>query len=183
MKPTYRTILSQTEEIQSIFRPVYKLLCQSFPPNEKRDFAGQQRLLLHPCYSLFTAAENQKLLGIIAAWNFPSFRYIEHFAISPACRNLGLGSQMLGQFMSQSEKPVVLEVEPPDGALSVRRIGFYQRNGFALHSFPYRQPPLNKGDDFTPLLLMSTHSALSQEQFIRVRDTLYQEVYRYAPVD
>lgn len=44
------------------------------------------------------------------------------------------------EYIRQSGKPVLLEVEPPLGEMEQRRIGFYERLGFHLNPYAYVQP-------------------------------------------
>jgi hypothetical protein len=63
---------------------------------------------------------------------------------------------VLNAWLEAKGKPVALEVELPTDALTRRRVGFYERNGFVLHGdFEYLQPPYKPGDDELPLKLMT----------------------------
>lgn len=120
-----------------------------------------------------------KILAFMGVWEFDEFRFIEHFAVDPALRGQGIGGEMLRAYLSRDTRRVVLEVELPNTDFAVRRIGFYQRMGLTLSDFPYTQPPLNPGDEWLPLLLMSSGGALTDAEAAAVRDTLYRVVYRW----
>lgn len=114
----------------------------------------------------------------MACWEFPILRFVEHIAVDPNIRGGGVGKKMMADYISQSEKPVLLEVEPPNGEIEQRRIGFYERLGFHLNPFEYVQPPLREGQADLPLLIMTYPRPLNVEEFNLFRETLYTEVYK-----
>ena len=75
-------------------------------------------------------------------------------------------------------KPVYLEVEPPNDAFAARRIGFYERCRLTLNHYPYMQPPISKGRNAIPLMIMSSGTELTEEQFQNIKTVLYREVYK-----
>ena len=72
----------------------------------------------------------------------------------------------------------MLEVEPPNGVLEQRRIGFYERLGFHLTPFDYVQPPLREGQADLPLRIMVYPKPLQDEEFNLFKEILYTEVYK-----
>ena len=110
---------------------LYHLLEQSFPADEFRDYGGQRALFAHPRYHpCGLRDERGDVKALLTVWDFDTFVYIEHFAVSPAARNSGIGSALLQQVTAPMQKPVCLEVELPESDITRRRIGFYRRNGF-----------------------------------------------------
>lgn len=158
------------------FDGVYEIMEQSFPGDEIRPYYEQKELLDNPVYSIYATDKHK---GFIAAWEFNDFVFIEHFAVGEEYRNTGLGSKMLGEFLENQRKTVCLEVELPDTELAKRRIGFYERNGFYLNEYAYFQPPISKGKNIVPLMIMTSRSKISEDMFEKIRDTLYKEVYKY----
>ena len=59
-----------------------------------------------------------------------------------------------------------------------KRIKFYERYDFKLNTYEYLQPPLRKGCTYYPLKLMSYKQTLSFDDFKKIKNTLYQEVYK-----
>ncbi len=102
--------------------------------------------------------------------------YVEHFATNPELRGQGIGSDALNMLMELADKPVVLEVEPEDSnPLASRRIGFYRRHGFMLHSdYKYIQPPYTPESQSIEMKLMSS-ATIDPD---RARTLLYKHVYR-----
>ncbi|MNP71582.1 hypothetical protein D3C76_1679860 [compost metagenome] len=82
------------------------------------------------------------------------------------------------EYIRQSGKPVLLEVEPPLGEMEQRRIGFYERLGFHLNPYAYVQPPLREENADLPLQIMTYPNPVDVEEFNLYREILYTEVYK-----
>ena len=156
--------------------PLYE---QAFPLAERRPTdVWTQMLGGHRYFSGHAIAEGGDFCGLLTAWHFETFVYVEHFAILPEKRNGQKGARALAQFVAlQSPLPIVLEVEEPTEEMARRRIGFYERGGFSLLTPPYLQPPYRAGEAFLPLRLMCTDAGFGEKHFHEIRDTLYREVY------
>lgn len=161
------------------FDEMYAIMESSFPLDEYRTYDEQKALFENEYYSVYVKKEDD-VKGFIAVWDFPDFLFIEHFAVNPDYRNQGIGAQLLKELISDYDKPSCLEVEPPDDEMKKRRIGFYERNGFFLNEYPYMQPPISKGKNPVPLMIMSSGKSLSKEAFENVKNNLYKKVYRVA---
>lgn len=159
---------------QNQFDKLYALLTDSFPVDELRPMEEQRRLFLKHAYTIWTTPEEN---AVITLWEFSDFVYVEHFAVAPQCRNLGLGKMLLSELLAKYRKPCCLEVEPPDAPLSARRIHFYKRNGFFLNSYPYMQPAYAPNQKSIPLLLMTTGDRISEKKFEEWKNILYKAVY------
>ncbi len=73
---------------------------------------------------------------------------------------------------------VVLETERPEGSsIAERRIGFWQRTGFALNNYNYIQPPYGSSKSSVPLFLMTYPKKLSVEEFEKVRKNIHIIIY------
>lgn len=163
-------MLKKTDDFDS----VYKIMEKSFPCDERRPYDEQKELLKETRYNIFEESG-----GFIATWEFDEFVFIEHFAVAEEKRNSGIGSKILTEFLEMSQKLVCLEVEPPSTEMSRRRIAFYERNGFSLNEYDYFQPPISKGKNIVPLMIMTSGRKIAKEEFEKIRDTLYNEVYKY----
>lgn len=162
-----------------VFDQIYALMETSFPLEEYRPYPEQKALLSRPAYGLYAARDDrEKLLGFAAVWEWEDFAFIEHIAVSPHYRNGGLGGKLLDQVVALLEKPVCLEVEPPDGGMASRRIGFYQRHGFFLNPYPYIQPSISQGRNPIPLQIMTYGREISEAAFATIRNRLYRQVYQ-----
>ena len=156
------------------FDTVYTIMEQSFPLEEYRPYAAQRALLDNPTYDIYVAREKGEILGFGAAWQLEQWLFLEHLAVTPGCRNLGVGGQLLRFFAG---KHCCLEVELPETEISRRRIGFYERNGFFLNGYPYMQPSLGEGRSPVPLRIMTTQGTVPPEAFTSLQKLLYSRVY------
>ncbi len=160
------------------FDEIYELLENSFDRDEIRDRKGQREILEEPEYQILgSVSSKDELIGIMAVWDFEEFLYIEHFAIREKSRNLGVGAEFLKQVIYEAEKPVILEVEPPEDEVKSRRIGFYKRNGFNLNPYEYVQLPLAEDRNPVPLKIMSFPKALTGSEYESIRNTIYLRVF------
>ncbi|WP_058829374.1 GNAT family N-acetyltransferase [Paenibacillus polymyxa] len=160
------------------FSEIYAIMESSFPASECRTFEAQKALLKHPSYRIMTEKNEQgNIVAFLAGWEFAHFRFVEHIAVDSRIRGGGLGKKLMSRFVSRSDQPVVLEVEPPVDEWSRRRIGFYERLGFHLNHFEYVQPPLREGQADLRLQIMSYPDALTESAFAPFKEILYTEVY------
>ncbi len=164
------------------FEKVFDLMVEAFPVDERRTFDEQKELLCNPIFDIYVYKDSDdgEIRGFISVYRFDKFTFVEHFAVNPKYRNLGLGHEILSNLTICFGK-LLLEVEAPETEQAKRRIGFYERNGFYLNDYPYIQPPISKGTNPIPLLLMTTGDKLSQNEYIEAKSTLYKYVYNVAP--
>lgn len=145
-----------------------RLYEESFPADERRvywdendfaRFADANRGLFHAV----CAIAGNEFCGFLTYWTFAGYLYVEHFAILPECRGMGIGSRMLRNLFETVGEDVLIEVEHPDTDDARRRIRFYERAGFRVRDeFEYVQPPYSDGLSPVPLLLM-THGNVRLE--------------------
>ena len=57
--------------------------------------------------------DSEDMVGIMLYWETEIFIYIEHFCISPEMRNKQLGQKALEYLASQTDKKIILEIDPP----------------------------------------------------------------------
>ena len=160
------------------FDKIYKIMCKSFPVEEIRSREGQRALFDNENYRVFCLENSGEIVSIAAVWQFDSFTFLEHLATDKDLRGGGLGKCLLREIIDFSPVPVCLEVEPPVDELTRRRIGFYERNGMHLNSYPYVQPSLGKGRDAIPLLIMTSEGKIDETTFENIKNTLYTQVYK-----
>lgn len=165
------------------FDAVFRLLAQSFPAGERRDAVGQRTLLSDSAYRVdILRAPSGGVQALMALWDFDDFVFFEHFAVDPACRNGGLGGQMLDALLARFDKPACLEAELPETALAARRIGFYERHGFTVNAdYSYFQPALAPGGSSLPMHLLTTGGARTAAELRAIETLLHTRVYGQTP--
>lgn len=169
----------QLEKLQiEQFDEVWEIMEDSFPIDERRTKEDQRNLMKESIYSIYGYRNGEELAAFLAVWELDDFVFVEHFAVKKTARNGGLGAKLLQQLLQQIGKAAVLEVELPENELACRRIGFYERNGFVQNAYPYTQPALSDVAKPIALQIMSRPKALNTEEFTKVRDALYREVYK-----
>ena len=160
------------------FNQIFTLMQQSFPREEFRDYSGQKSLLQNSNYHITTKLnQDNKIIAFMSTWNFPTFVFVEHFAVDQSMRGHGIGSTMLKEFLAQTSKNIILEVEPAHDAISTKRIKFYERFGFLLNEYNYIQPPLRKDSQYIELKIMSYPKKLYFNDFQKIKNILYSEIY------
>lgn len=164
----------------SLIDNIRELYLDAFPPNERRDFDEFLRLLDDKSvpFTVAVLEEDGEFAGFLTYWAWDDFRYFEHFAVAPEKRNGGKGGAFLRMMVENDRRPVVLEVERPDDEMAVRRIGFYQRNGFRLwDDVPYLQPSYGAGREPIPLCLMTAGDIAfdgeNDEKIRRIKRSVY----------
>lgn len=159
------------------FEQLYDLMRDSFPESEIRTFENQQHLLNNPLYTVYVLREEKTILAFFAEWQNDTYRFLEHLAVNKDYRSRGLGSKTLQSYNALSNKPVILEVEPPEDNIQIRRVKFYERNGYYLSSYSYIQPTINDGHAGIPLVLMTYPKILDNVELSEVKYWLDQTVY------
>lgn len=146
------------------FREAMELYSQSFPLNEQREAASQEKILSCNEYHFDLIFDGELFAGIMLYWDAPEFIYLEHFCIKPELRGHELGSRAL-KLLSGRGKAVILEIDPPEDGISIRRRGFYLRSGFHENAFFHLHPPYHKGNPGHRLTVMSWPGALSSDDY------------------
>ncbi|GHT17893.1 N-acetyltransferase [Bacteroidia bacterium] len=158
--------------------PCAKLYESSFPADERRHFDDLEAL---------AAAENEmhikteyldgEVLSFIIYWEFKDFIYVEHFAVNEQFRGNGHGGRIFKNFLRNSKKTLVLEVEPPENVIASKRIEFYKRLGMFLLPFSYTQPPYSAEKSPVNMLIMSNKNIKSASEFEEIKSVIFEKVY------
>ncbi len=172
----------KTMQVKSEQNPYFgffwELYVSSFPEEERRGMDYQLRTLEKENYYLEILLNESEAIGFIAWWDFGDIRYIEHFAMSAECRGKGYGEESLRDFVAQSAKTVLLEVEHPTSDINRRRIAFYERNGFVLTPHAYAHPSYHSPLAHHVSLRVMTHpNAISAEALEEFKQRAFREVH------
>lgn len=129
----------------------WQLYETSFPVTERRSAYQHAAALQDPAFYCLYLSDFAGFLGIMAYWKWQNTIYLEHLAIIPERRGLGLGHQILEQLTGT----VVVEIEPAADSQSVRRLAFYESCGFYCLSYPHVQLAYQDGQPDMELWLLS----------------------------
>ncbi len=164
------------------FDIVFNILENSFPKDEYRPYDEQKALLKNENYSIYVLDdyENKSIKAFITLWVLEDFVFIEHFAVNQSYRNQGIGSLILQDVKDMLKGQICLEVELPKNELTIRRITFYERNGFFYNDYPYIQPAISKGRQPIPLRIMTSGNYISRERFNKIKTIIYRDVYKFS---
>ncbi len=146
------------------FDLVYEKMTAAFPYEERRDISDQKECLSNNFFKFSEIFDNETEVGFIALWVFPEFVFIEHIAIDENKRSGGYGSKAIELLKETYNKPIILEAEAPETEQQIKRIKFYDRLGFKINSYYYKQPSYHGGEG-VPLKILSFPELINQEEF------------------
>ena len=151
------------------FQKLLELYTEAFPPEERRDTEQLAEWLDTKPAMCFNAVECDGVLaGLVVYWDFGTFYYLEHLAVFADMRNKN-GQQILDWIKEHLKGIWVLEVEPADTEMAMRRINYYRRNGFQILDKTYMQPSYRSGGEAFPLWIMGNEPGQPQPVFTTYR--------------
>lgn len=118
-----------------------RLMLRAFPPEERIAFPLLVLNSLRRSVRFQVFYDGAQFAGLLYACFGNDLVYALFLAVNDEVRSRGYGSRILGQLKAEAgSRPVVLEIEPLDeGAANyeqrVRRLRFYERNGFRTTGF------------------------------------------------
>ena len=172
-----------TERITSPRHPLYKralyLYQISFPLHEQREAFSQTAILHDDAYHFDLIYDAGTFVGLVLYWETSDYIYIEHFCILPEMRNKKYGQRTLS-LLKTRQKTLILEIDPPIDAISVRRKGFYERCGFIENPYPHIHPPYHKGNKGHELVIMSSPVSISQAEYDAFHAYLQEKIMNHA---
>ena len=179
---------TMTQELQFIpfesrsdkgWAEAWDLYEESFPRCERWNAQGYDRAFGDPRFEADGIWRGDEFIGILFHWGADGYRYVEHLAVSPALRGQNMGSAALSAFCRKVGR-VILEIDPPEDDISIRRRHFYERLGFVANPYQYIHPSFRK--PFTPhrLVLMSYPGAITYEEARSFADFVREAVLRYS---
>ena len=171
------------QELDDHFRQAWAIYEDSFPVDERRPFEEHFQAQSDPRYT-FTPLldQSRSVVGVLGYWRFEAFTFLEHIAVSSACRGSGLGTSTVKGLQDAASLPLILETELPEmNSQAPKRIRWYESLGFYSNQHEYVQPAYARHQNPVPSRIMSYPDLLSPGDFQAIRETLYSEVYRYVP--
>ena len=160
---------------EPVFQQAMELYRQSFPIHEQRERESQRRIMDEEEYRFELVYRGGKWAGILLCWETERFIYVEHFAVASEARNAGIGAAALKLLAGRGET-VILEIDPPQDEISVRRLGFYERAGFAPCAFEHVHPPYHEHTPGHRLVVMSQPEALTEWEYEEFKEYLENKV-------
>ena len=129
----------------------WQLYVLAFPASERREAVQHAAALQDAAFHCLHLADDEGFVGLLSYWLWKNLCYVEHLAIVPARRGMGLGHQVLELVPA----PAVLEIEPVVDATTARRLAFYESCGFLRMPHPHVQLAYQAGQPEVPLWLLS----------------------------
>lgn len=162
------------------FESAFSLYQASFPVFERRTRADQISALHDHAYH-FDIIKSQEagFLGILLTWQQADFLYIEHLAIAPEARGKQVGSETLAYLKKMTNKAIILEIDPPIDALSIKRKHFYEKADFIAGKFNHVHPSYRQNTQPHTLCIMS-FPTLSEPIYQRFKHYLETHIMQYA---
>jgi ribosomal protein S18 acetylase RimI-like enzyme len=171
------------KELDDHFQQAWAIYEESFPVDERRPLTEHLQTLTDLRYTFKPLLDDVgTVVGLLGYWRFEAFTFLEHIAISSACRGSGLGTSTVNGLQDTAPLPLILETELPEmNSQAPKRIRWYESLGFQSNHQDYVQPAYAIYQNPVPSRIMSYPHLLSPDDFEAIRQTLYSQVYRYAP--
>ena len=156
------------ERITNSTHPLYKQALElyqvSFPFHEQREAVSQEAILSNDLYHFDLIYDGDSFVGLVLYWERSNYIYVEHFCILPELRNRQYGQRTLS-LLQEKGKIMILEIDPPIDAISMRRKGFYERCGFVENPYSHIHPPYHKGNAGHELVIMSSPRLILRSEY------------------
>lgn len=155
------------DEFSPLYPEVWEIYSESFPIEEQRSLHVQHQAWSDPGYEFLAIMRKDEVIGLLAVWHLSGFLFMEHLALAPSVRGLGIGSSLVQSYLDtlDSEEMVVLEIDPLIDEVSHRRAEFYKRLGFKLTDHQHVQFPFRKEDMPLVLRIMSYPTEMTEEEY------------------
>ena len=119
-----------------------RLYRSAFPISEKKPFGLMLKKQAEGTMKLMTVEDEKgAFLGLVITIHHKDIVLLDYFAVSPAFRGKGIGSEVLSLLKNQySGKRILLEIEDPEEPCKnreerLRRKDFYLRNGLSVQDY------------------------------------------------
>lgn len=155
-------VKSVTDGLYDGFLSIYSM---SFPPFEQRN--GNQHIyaLSNEKYHLDCYVEGDNILAFIVWWDFDNYIYIEHFAVNALCRGMNIGTRVLSGFIENTDKLVLLEIDPLTDDISRKRYEFYKRLGFVSNPYDHYHPAYDNEYKPHKLIVLSSGREIAGDEY------------------
>ena len=126
------------------YRSIVEIMRTSFPPEERIPIWVLHLLSRKKNVNFNAWYDNKELCGITYTIESEKVIFLLYFAVNAQLRSKGYGSRILEEIKKTAgKKEILINVEKPDECAEnnmqrVRRIAFYERNGFYRSGFDLR---------------------------------------------
>ncbi len=163
---------------------VWRLYEESFPAHERRSLTAQEQAFADcRARSKVMLDDEGEVMALVFYWLHAGMGYVEFLAVNPAMRGRNIGSGVVERLLElYPGKLVILEIEPPQEEMAVRRLHFYERLGFVRNPYNYIHPSYRKGTDACPheLVLMSHGRIATEKEFSGFTEFMREVIWEYA---
>lgn len=157
---------------------IWEIYESSFPIYERRNLESHMKAMKNQQFFCSAFLEEETVVGILFYWEFENYKYIEHFAINGKLRGKNYGSRILEKFCD-TEKKIVLEIEPPIDEMTIKRLHFYEKHGFYMNDFKYIHPSFSKNTLPHRLDILSNKAKLTDKEFVGIQSFISNVVLKY----
>lgn len=158
-----------------LYERAMELYRSSFPHEERRDRAEQERILCKSDYHFDLIMADDSFIGIMLYWETDEWIFLEHFATLSKLRCKGYGKKAL-ELLNSRGKTVLLEIEPPVDSITERRYGFYKRCGFVMNPYHHIQAKYHLGDADLELKILSYPTILGEDEYRSFYEYMIREI-------
>lgn len=164
---------------KEIFEKAWRVVESSFPLAEQRSLGQHMRAMDDPEFRADIIFDDEQFVGILFYWIYDSrYLFIEHLAIDPELRGSGYGKRAMELILDKGYV-TLLEIDPPEDSVSVRRLDFYQRLGFVANPYEHIHPSYRPETEAHRLIVMSYPCTVTQEEFDRFREYTLGRILEY----
>ncbi len=164
---------------KSRFDEMYKIMEESFPPDERRTYIGQKSAMDEENYCVYTYEDSGKIVAFFTVWFLEGFVFAEHFAVDKKYRNHGIGTKLIKKVLDSLSLPLLLEIELENSSETAkRRADLYRRLGFNINQYEYEQPSYGQGKSTIPMHIVSYPQGLTKTEFLEYKKIIYREIYK-----
>lgn len=160
------------DEVMTIYRG-------AFPGKERWEESRYAEALADPLFEADAIRIGERTAGLLFHWQAGPLRYVEHLAVDPALRGQQVGSRALDALGERFGR-LVLEIDPPEDGISVRRLHFYERQGFVVNPWHYLHPSFRRPFEPHRLVLLSRPTPLTNEEARDFADFIREHVLLYS---
>ena len=161
-----------------LWSDVWTLYEASFPACERWRAEAYDRAFDDRAFEADAILCGEAFAGLLFHWTCDGLHYTEHLAVSPRLRGQRIGSRALEAFCRN--RRVVLEIDPPEDEVSIRRLHFYERLGFVANPYDYVHPSYRSPFHPHRLVVMSRPDPLTLDEARRFAGFIRGHVLRYS---